>query len=125
MRRVSGSKTSPVSRSSRPSTLSALGVGGCPAGCEDADAKGHTLHLAARAMVPEIHQRIADWYVKLFQASNDANAALESIYHRIRGAIAAGNDTAASSCRDAGRAAALTTVRDELCHTALLEAVRT
>jgi hypothetical protein len=29
------------------------------------------------------HQGLADWYLKLFRASNDPSAALESIYHRI------------------------------------------
>ena len=31
----------------------------------------------------ECHQGIADWYLKLFRASSDPSAALESIYHRL------------------------------------------
>ncbi len=37
----------------------------------------------------ECHQGIADWYVKLFRASNDPAAAMESIYHRLSCAVAA------------------------------------
>jgi hypothetical protein len=42
-----------------------------------------------RAFAAECHQGIADWYVKLFRASNDPAAALESIYHRLECARAA------------------------------------
>ena len=37
------------------------------------------------------HQGIADWYAKLFRASNDPLAAAESIYHRLRACIHAAN----------------------------------
>jgi len=37
------------------------------------------------------HQGLADWYLKLFRASNDPSAALESIYHRISCSTALGS----------------------------------
>jgi hypothetical protein len=65
----------------RRNLLQALGVDPpCPENCQDPH---HGLHLRARAILAERHQAIADWYVKLFRASNDPNAALESVYHRL------------------------------------------
>lgn len=48
----------------------------------------------------ECHQGIADWYAKLFRSSNDPQAALESLYHRLCCIEFAGNLSDDESCGD-------------------------
>ncbi len=65
-----------------------------------------------RELAVECHQGLADWYVKLFRASNDPTAALESIFHRL-------------SCAQAARSLGRPVFGEKMEVTSLLEAVQT